>query len=365
MRVLSDIDVSEKRVFVRADLDVPFEQSTINNQQLTIGAGEATRLTNLKSTVDYLFEHQASKIIIAGHIDRPKGPDPVLSTKQLLPTLEKILEREIFFVPDLFSHSRPDRESDSHFRENDRGVILLENLRFWPGETENSLEFAKQLANLADIYINEAFGNCHRNHASMVALPSLFADVEDPDGVYSRRAAGFHLAKEVEELTKILNVPEKPFVAIVGGAKIETKLPLVEHLAKTADFVLVGGELPIEIRERKMTFPQNVLVASLTSDAKDISDESVKQFCDVIASAKTVVWNGPLGLFEEGFDKGSKATARAIIESPAYEVVGGGETVEFLAKNNLLSHFAFVSSGGGAMLEFLAGKKLPALEALN
>ena len=356
MRVLTDIDVSGKRVFVRADLDVPIEATnpSINSGQavLTSNAEIATRLTNLKETVDYLLEHGAGQVIIAGHIDRPKGPDSALSTKQLKLNLEKILSRSVIFAENF----------EKQVLEN---LVLLENLRFWPGETQNDQSFAHQLANLADIYINEAFGNCHRNHASMVALPSLFADVEDPDGVYSRRAAGFHLAKEVEELTKILNVPEKPFVAIVGGAKIETKLPLVEHLAKTADFVLVGGELPIEIRERKMTFPQNVLVASLTSDAKDISDESVKQFCDVIASAKTVVWNGPLGLFEEGFDKGSKATARAIIESPAYEVVGGGETVEFLAKNNLLSHFAFVSSGGGAMLEFLAGKKLPALEALN
>jgi len=171
--------------------------------------------------------------------------------------------------------------------------------------------------------------------------------------------------KEVEELTKILNDPKKPFVAIVGGAKIETKLPLVEHLAKIADFVLVGGELPVEIKERKMTFAQNVMVASLTSDAKDISEESIKQFTDVIASAKTVVWNGPQGLFEEGHNRGSREIAESIINSGAYTVVGGGETVEFLAKNNLLSRFSFVSSGGGAMLEFLSGKTLSALKALE
>ena len=323
-------------------MDVPLRDAQVSNdERLTSNAEIATRLTNLKETVDYLLEHGAGQVIIAGHIDRPGGPDSALSTKQLKLNLEKILSRSVIFAENF----------EKQVLEN---LVLLENLRFWPGETQNDQSFAHQLANLADIYINEAFGNCHRTHASMVSLPSLLP-----------HAAGFHLAKEVEELTKILNDPEKPFVAIVGGAKIETKLPLVEHLAKIADFVLVGGELPVEIKDKKMTFSQNVLVASLTADAKDISDESVKQFCDVIASAKTVVWNGPLGLFEEGHNRGSIAIARAIIDSPAYEVIGGGETVEFLAKNNFLSRFSFVSSGGGAMLEFLSGKTLPALKALE
>ena len=343
MKNISDLDVFQKRVFVRADLDVPLE--TTNAEGLTTNAAIATRLTNLKETVDYLVSKNAKSVIIAGHIDRPIGPDPALSTKQLLPTLEKILGQKIGFLSELVVNS-------SQFTEK---IMLLENLRFWPGETENSQEFAKQLANLADIYVNEAFGNSHRNHASMVSLPSLLP-----------HAAGIHLAKEIEELTKILNGPNKPFVAIIGGAKIETKLPLVEHLAKIADFVLVGGELPKAIENLKLKIEnfEHVIVAKLTEDGKDISEESIKQFTDVIASAETVVWNGPLGLFEEGYDKGSIAVARAIVDSPAYEVVGGGETVEFLAKNNLLSKFTFVSSGGGAMLEFLSGKELPALEAL-
>ena len=334
---------------------MPLREAQVSkDERLTTNAEIATRLTNLKPTVDYLLGHGASQIVIAGHIDRPTGPNPALSTKQLLPTLEKILGRKIGFVPDVLSHSRPDRESDSHFRENDSGVILLENLRFWLGETANDSTFAKDLAKLADIYINEAFGNSHRNHASMVALPALL-----------QHSAGLHLAKEVAELSKILKGPKKPFVAIVGGAKIETKLPLVEHLAKIADFVLVGGELPIEIGEKQMKFPQNVIVATLNPDQKDIDSKSIDLFCEKIKDANTVVWNGPLGLFEEGHDRGSKEIARAIIESPAYEVVGGGETVEFLAKNNLLSHFSFVSSGGGAMLEFLSGKELPALKKLE
>src|SRR3989344_1605218 len=337
MKLIADLDVSQKRVFVRADLDVPVKEFTVKSSQYS----GATRLTNLKNTIDYLYKQGASKIIIAGHLDRPEKPDPEYSTKQLRFILEQILLRSVYFAQNL------EKQVAGY-------LVLLENLRFFQGESTNDTAFAVKLSSLADIYVNEAFGNCHRNHASMVALPHLLP-----------HAAGLHLAKEVDELSKILKGPQKPFVAIVGGAKIETKLPLVEHLAKIADFVLVGGELPIEIMKKGMKFAQNVLVASLTADAKDISDESIYQFKEKIANAKTVVWNGPLGLFEEGYNKGSIAIARAVIDSPAYEVVGGGETVEFLAKNNLLSHFAFVSSGGGAMLEFLAGKKLPALEALN
>ena len=322
---------------MRADLDVPVKEFTVKSSQYS----GATRLTNLKYTIDYLYKQGASKIIIAGHIDRPEKPDPELSTKQLRFILEQILLRSVYFAQNL------EKQVEGY-------LVLLENLRFFQGEEANDTAFAVKLLSLADIYVNEAFGNCHRNHASMVALPRLLP-----------HAAGLHLAKEVDELSKILKGPQKPFVAIVGGAKIETKLPLVEHLAKIADFVLVGGELPVETKDKQMTFPQNVLVASLTADVKDISDESIYQFKEKIANARTVVWNGPLGLFEEGYNEGSREIAGSVIDSGAYSVVGGGETVEFLAKNNFLSKFSFVSSGGGAMLEFLSGKTLPALKALE
>ena len=337
MRLLSDIDVSQKRVFVRADLDVPVKEFTVKSSQYS----GATRLTNLKNTIDYLYKQGASKIIIAGHIDRPQKPDPEFSTKQLRFILEQILLRSVYFAQNL------EKQVAGY-------LVLVENLRFFQGEETNDTAFAVKLSSFADIYVNEAFGNCHRNHASMVALPRLLP-----------HAAGLHLEEEVNQLTKLIRGPKKPFVAIIGGAKIETKLPLVSNLSKIADFVLVGGELPVEIKDKQMTFPQNVLVASLADDKKDISEESVKQFSDVITKSQTVVWNGPLGLFEEGHAEGSRKIAGSVIDSGAYSVAGGGETVEFLAKNNLLSHFSFVSSGGGAMLEFLSGKKLLALEALQ
>ena len=162
-----------------------------------------------------------------------------------------------------------------------------------------------------------------------------------------------------------MNGPNKPFVAIIGGAKIETKLPLVENLAKIADLVLVGGELPIEIRQKNMKLKENVLVAQLTEDGKDINQESIDAFIQKIKTAQTIVWNGPLGLFEEGYKKGTIEIAQAILKSPAYEIIGGGETVQFLIEHQLLSKFSFVSSGGGAMLEFLSGEKLPGIKALE
>lgn len=334
MKLLSDIDVSQKRVFLRGDLDVDLEST--NDERLTTNV----RLLSLKPTVDFLFEHGAARILLAGHIGRPQGPDPEHSTRNLLEPLKQILGQEIFF--------------QSNFEQENGGkIVLFENLRFWPGEEANDPEFISKLARLADIYINEAFGVCHRAHASMVGVPALLP-----------HAAGLHLQKEVEELAKLLEAAQKPFVAIVGGAKIETKIPVIANLSKIADTVLIGGYLPLEIKKQGLRFPGNVFVANLTADTHDMDGDSINKFVETIGSAKTVVWNGNLGLTEEGFVGGTKSIAQAISQSGAYSVVGGGDTTAFLTRNGLVSRFSFVSSGGGAMLEFLAGKKLPAIEAL-
>lgn len=332
MNKVAGLDVSGKRVFLRVDLDVPLD-----------GAGEdiSTRLNNIKPTLDFLVGGGAKQVVIAGHIDRPKGVDLKLSTRHLLNELKKATGYDIEFVANF------DSIMDSR-------VVLFENLRFWPGETVCDFEFARQLTRLADIYVNDAFGNCHRNHASMVALPELLP-----------HAAGLHLQREIHELTRILERPDRPLVAIIGGAKIETKVPVISNISKHAETVLVGGELPIEIGKTGQKFDKNVVVAELEDNTKDISERSLLEFVEQIQSAKTVVWNGPMGLYEEHFDRGTKGVADAIISSHAYSVVGGGETTEFLGKEHLLSRFSFVSAGGGAMLEFLSGKKLPALMALG
>lgn len=351
MKLLSELDVFDKKVFVRADLDVPID--TLNAKRLTANAESdeaeaATRLTNLAPTVGWLIEHGAKQVFIAGHIDRPKGPDTAFSTRQLEAPLEMILKRSVTYKKDF--------NVDDGMLASMAQLILLENLRFWPGEEAGDLEFAKQLASLADVYVNEAFAASHREHASIVGVPAILP-----------HAGGLHLEEEVNRLTKLIKNPERPFVAIVGGVKAETKVPVVANLAKVADFVLVGGEIAKELTVDNSQFTDNskVIVASLTPDGKDISDESISKFREIISKAKTVVWNGPMGVFEEGFEAGSAAVAGAIGDSGAYSVVGGGETTQFLSTKGLLGKFSFVSSGGGAMLEFLAGEELPGIKALE
>ncbi|MCR4324771.1 MAG: phosphoglycerate kinase [Candidatus Curtissbacteria bacterium] len=366
MKLLSDLDVSGKRVFLRADLDVPLDSDL----------KDEVRLRNIKPTFDYLLEHGASQIMIAGHIGRPEERDPALSTDKLLAPLAEILGRKITFKDDLE-------------RKTEGEVVLLDNLRFWPGEEANDPDFAKKLAFMADFYINDAFGDSHRAHASIIGVPAFLT-----------HAAGIHLQKEVEELSRLLEGPERPFVAVVGGAKMETKIPIVNNLAQIADKVLVGGLIAKQLITNEVSVNRhsgvatttigsrdsisssretssliaslqndnkksNVIVASLTPNGKDIDDVSVNRFVETIKGAKTVVWNGPVGFFEEGHESGTMAIAKAIIDSGAYSVVGGGETTEFLASKGLLDKFSFVSSGGGAMLEFLAGRELPGIRALE
>lgn len=347
MKLLNDLDVSGKKVFLRADLDV--------DVSAVADPAQLVRLKNLKPTVDFLLGKGAKQVVIAGHIGRPsaetrsvesasgKPPlyNPMLTTEQLAEPLKKILGKEVVFCAD-FGHL-PEAQ-----------ILLFENLRFWPGEVANDQVFANRLAILGQVYVNEAFGNCHREHASMVKLPALVP-----------HAAGLHLQQEITELTKLVTSPERPFVAIVGGFKKETKLPVIVNLSKLADHILVGGALVKELAsDNQISALNNVTVGTLTPDGEDLSQQTASQFVTLIKGAKTVVWNGPLGEFEKGFVNGSIAIAAAIIESGAYSVVGGGETTEFLMRNNLLSRFSFVSSGGGAMLEFLAGRKLPGIEAL-
>ena len=366
MKQLLDLDVSGKKVFLRVDLDVPIEST--NDKRLTTNV----RLQNIRPTVDYLFDHGAQKVVIAGHIGRPfvasapplvltrgkqgkpEGVDRKLSTQQLAPVLGEILGRSVIFSDKL----------DVSAIEN---LVLLENLRFWPGEEKNDPEFAKDLAALADIYVNDAFAVSHRAHASIVGVPELLP-----------HAAGLHLQEEVEELSRLLASPEKPYVAIIGGAKLETKVPVLGNLSKVADNVLVGGEIALEIGGKSTVYSlqstavvgsQNavdkIFVAAMTPDTKDIDQTSIDKFKEIIASSKTIIWNGPMGLFEEGHDAGTKAIAEAIIASGAYSVVGGGETTEFLGSHGFLDKFSFVSTGGGAMLEFLSGKELPGIAALE
>ncbi len=330
MKFLKEESITAKKVIVRGDLDVPLENGQIE---------DATRIEKTVGTLKNLLNNQ-NQIFLISHVGRPKGRDQNFSFKLLLPKLEELLGEKVAFKEDF------DQPAEGK-------IVLLENLRFWPEEEANDPEFAKKLASFGEIYVNECFSVAHRNHASVAFLPTFLPCY-----------AGLELGMEVTELQKILENPERPLVAIIGGAKLETKLPAITNLAKVADKVLVGGRLMFELGET--TLPENVLVATDNIDQKDIGPESVELFKKEIDKAKMIVWNGPLGLFEEKeYSLGTKKVAKMVADSVAYSLVGGGDTIAALKEIGMLDKVDFVSVGGGAMLEFLEGKKLPALVALG
>ena len=330
MKSVKEADVSGKRIVVRCDFDVPVKNGQIEDE---------TRINNSLPTLQYLLG-KGGKLFLISKMGRPKFRDPSLSLKAVVENVSQKLGKEVVFKEDLNETRLED-------------VVLLENLRFWPEEEKGDLEFSKKLASFGDLYVNECFATSHRSDASFVGVPK-----------YLQSFAGLNLVREVTELRKILNDPERPLISIIGGAKLETKLPAINNLAKISEKVLVGGRLMFEVGGQVL--PQNVVVAPDDVDQKDIGSKSIRSFDNIIKSARTIVWNGPMGVFEEeAYLKGSQEVAKAVSESKAYKVVGGGDTIAVLEKLGLLAKMDYVSTGGGAMLEFLAGKKLPGLAALR
>jgi len=344
MKTLKDFDVAQKRILVRCDFDVPMTGLKILDD---------FRIRESLPTIQYLLQNNA-KIILMAHAGRPNGT--VVESLRLT-SVQKQLE-EYLKIPVLKAEDCVGKDVDDLVAALQPGqILLLENLRFHKEETDNDLAFAKQLAGLGDIYVNNAFANSHRAHASMVAVTT-----------YLPSAAGITLEKEIEMLKKILQNPARPLVAVVGGAKIETKAKFIEEFSAIADFVIVGGLIEKEIREKKIQFKfrEKIIHPTGDLDALDINDETIQKFKEKIVTAKTVFWNGPFGKFEdEVHKKGSLEIAKAIVESGAFSVVGGDETAEFLEREKLVSKFSYVCTGGGAMLSYLAGDELPGLSALD
>lgn len=312
-----------KRVLLRLDLDV--------------ATHEDRRLEVSLSTIKYLLEHKARQVIILGHRGRPRGiKDESLSLKPVGLRLFEILKEKL------------DKFDEEIF-------LLEENLRFDPGEEENSEAFAKQLAKKGDVYVNDAFGTSHRESASIVGLPKLLP-----------HAAGLHLEEEVKNLEKILENPKEPVVFIISGGKPDKAL-LVEKLLGHAEFVLVGGLVAKHIKSycREKDGRMCIVAAHLTHDGKDITPDSVANFVKIIETAGTIVWNGPLGDIDNGYCESTEIIAKAIVESKAFRVIGGGDTIRAVEKLGLIDKFDYVSTGGGAMLEFLAYDDLPGLVALR
>ncbi len=307
--VLSDFNFSGKKVLVRCDFD-------------------GGRLEENLSTIKYLLKGGSKEVILMGHLGRPEGR--VVEDLRLAPIEEKF--RGLL---------------------DSKNIIFLENLRFDKREEENDEGFAKELASKGDFYVNEAFAVSHRKHASIVGVPKFLP-----------HCAGLHFASEVENLSKVLENPQRPLVFVIGGAKPETKMAYLEDFAAIADKVLIGGTL---VRERDSVREKPIIdFADLSEDGLDINENSIGRFIDFIMGAGTVVWNGPMGKYEipEGAE-GTRRIGEAITKIRGLKIVGGGDTVSALKKFNLIDKMDYVSTGGGAMLEFLVKGTLPGIAALK
>jgi len=346
MKTIRDFNVKGKRVLIRADFNVPL---SIKGEIL-----DDFRIKEGVPTIEYLIK-KGAKVILMSHLGRPEGQ--VIEELRLTPVQVRLMEYldvSVVKAPDCVGP-----EIEKWVQEMQSGeVLLLENLRFHKEEKENNDAFSKELAKLGDIYINDAFGACHRAHASIVGVPKFL-----PSGI------GLLLEKEIKILSDLMQHPKKPLVAIIGGAKVETKVKFIDKISEIADLVLVGGliQKAIEGEAIKLKYPKKLVVpVDEAREGKDIGPETIKLFREKILQAKTIFFNGVVGLVEkEEFTQGSAQVVQAIIESQAFSVVGGGETADFINNLGLTEKFNHVSTGGGAMLAFLSGEKLPGLETLN
>jgi len=354
MKRIQDVDVENKKVLLRVDFNVAVEDGKVK---------ESFKIAAAKETVEYLLG-KGARVAMISHLGRPEGKRNMeFSFSPIVDDVESILGVKIKFVSDCIGEEV--KNSLNNLEENE--VLLLENVRFYEGDEKNEEKFSNQLAEGFDIFVNDSFSASHRDHASVTGVMKFLDSY-----------AGLRLQKEVEEMSKIKNSFEKPAVAIIGGAKIETKLPVIKFFEQIYDYVLVGGKIANEAIDQKIEFSEKVIlpvdfiddpVKSLRDHGAsrlDIGLETTEKFKDIISSAKTIVWNGPMGKFEEEkYAGGTNEIFKAIIGSSAYTLVGGGETLEILERNNAMDKVDFVSTGGGAMLEYLGGGKMPGIESLN
>ncbi|MFA4817471.1 MAG: phosphoglycerate kinase [Parcubacteria group bacterium] len=343
LKRIQDADVENKKVLMRVDFNVAVGDGKVK---------EAFKIAACQESVKYLLE-KGAKVALISHLGRPDGKvNPEFSLGQIKNDIKNILGIQINFVEDCVGE-KVSAGLDSLAQDE---VLLLENVRFYPGEEVNDDEFSRNLASGFDIFVNDAFSVSHRDQASVTGVAKILPSF-----------AGFWLQKEIENLDKVKINPEHPAAAIIGGAKIETKLPVISKLAENYDHVLVGGIIANEALDQKIQFSDKVLLPTdFGGDRLDIGTETIEKYKEIISSAKTIVWNGPMGKFEEKpYDTGTKEILKAVISSEAFVLMGGGESVEILEEQNAMDKISFVSTGGGAMLEYLSGKPLPGIEVLK
>lgn len=389
---LKDLDFAGKKVLVRCDFNVPMDE----NGKIT----DDIRITSSLPTINYLVE-KGAKVILMSHLGRPKGEaNKKYSLKEVANRLTELLNKEVIFAEDDLVVSDDVKKQVDAMKDGD--VLLLENTRFRKEEEKNGESFAKDLASLGELYVNDAFGTSHRAHASNVGVST-----------YLPSAVGFLVEKEISIMGKALEAPERPFVAILGGAKVSDKIGVIENLINKVDTIIVGGgmaytflkaqgyeigkslleedkiELAKELLQKakdnnvKLMLPTDVVVAKeFKNDTEfrtvniddipedmmglDIGEESITLFSEEIKDAKTVIWNGPMGVFEmENFAKGTDAIAKAMAESKGITIVGGGDSASAVEKSGFADKMTHISTGGGASLELLEGKILPGIEAIS
>lgn len=386
-KTVRDVDVSGKRVLVRVDFNVPISNSTVTDN---------SRIKAALPTIEYLIS-KGAKIILMSHLGRPKGVEDRYRLDPVAQNLADLLGREV----DKVDTTVGDEVKQAVSKMEPGDILLLENLRFNDGEKKNDPEFAEELASLAGIYVNDAFGASHRAHASIVGVTKYLPSV-----------AGLLLEKEVDTLTALLKNPERPFVAVLGGSKVSDKIGVIDKFLDIVDSIIIGGGMAftflkakgfeigkslleedkldsskraLELADQKdvaIYLPSDVVIAKeISPDAEarvvpidsipeawmglDIGPDTINVYQDVIGSARTIFWNGPMGVFEiDQFSRGTEEVAKAIADSNATSVVGGGDSIAALKKFHLEGKVSFVSTGGGASLELLEGKPLPGVEAL-
>ena len=389
---ISDLDLAGKKVLVRVDFNVPLKSGVI---------GDDTRIRASLPTITYALDRGAT-VILASHLGRPKGkPTPEYSLRPLVPRLSELLDRPVVFAEDCVGEPAKAAVAQAHAGGK---VVLLENLRFHVGEEKNDPVFAGQLAGLADLYVNDAFGSAHRAHASVDAVV----------GAIGQGAAGLLMEKELQYLGDAVERPVRPFVAIIGGAKVSDKIEVIDNLLGKVDALLVGGamaytffksrRLPVgrslveedrlqsaidvtakaQQRGVRLDLPVDHVVApKLEAGAPaevlavgdpaigdrmglDIGPKTAARYAEIIAGAKTVVWNGPMGVFEIAeFARGTEAVARAVAAVDGTTVIGGGDSISAINKVGVADQVSHISTGGGASLEFLGGQVLPGVAALT
>ncbi|WP_234122570.1 phosphoglycerate kinase [Clostridium hydrogenum] len=390
-KTIEDVDVKGKRVLVRCDFNVPLKDGVITDEN---------RLNGALPTIKYLVEHGA-KVVLCSHLGKAKGPDPSKTLAPVAKRLGELLGKEVKFAADDVVVGENAKKAVAELKEGE--VVLLENTRFRPEEGKNDDAFSKDLASLADVYVNDAFGTAHRAHCSTVGVTKFV-----PTAV-----CGYLIQKELKFLGSAVETPVRPFVAILGGAKVSDKINVINNLLEKVDTLIIGGGMAYtflkaqgytigtslleadkvdyakEMIEKaaakkvKLLLPvDNVVGAEFKAETKavttedanipegymglDIGPKTQKLYCDAVKEAKTVVWNGPMGVFEfESFAEGTKAVARAMADSDATTVIGGGDSAAAVNQLGFGDKMTHISTGGGASLEFLEGKELPGIAALN